>query len=115
MWFNNFTNERAKLSKGSDAKPRVKSSKGHDSRATEGTNKRLHTQLGTKAFAVFRSSLEAFENPPFCPISASGSNFNPRKILNVFMWLKFSPFLNLSKNDHFSQVSSANELTSRGA
>jgi hypothetical protein len=40
---NNFTSERAKLSKGSDAKPRVKSAKGHDSRAAEGTRKRLHT------------------------------------------------------------------------
>ena len=40
---NNYTNERAKLPKGSDAKPRVKSSKGHDSRATESTSKRLLT------------------------------------------------------------------------
>jgi hypothetical protein len=38
-----YTSERAKLSKGSDAKPRVKSSKGHDSRATEGTSRRLDT------------------------------------------------------------------------
>jgi hypothetical protein len=52
---NKYTNERAKLSKGSDAKPRVKSSKGHDSRATEGTSKRLYT-IGTKAFFIFSSS-----------------------------------------------------------
>jgi len=47
---NNFTSERANLSKGSDAKPRVKSSKGYDSRATEGTSKRLHT---LEYFGVF--------------------------------------------------------------
>ncbi len=38
-----ITNERAKLSKGSDAKPRVKCFKSHDRRAAEGTEKRLHT------------------------------------------------------------------------
>jgi outer membrane lipoprotein-sorting protein len=27
------------------------------------------------------------------------------KILNVFLWLKFSPSLNLNKNEHFSKVS----------
>jgi hypothetical protein len=27
------------------------------------------------------------------------------EILNVFLWLKFSPFLNLNKNEHFSKVS----------
>jgi hypothetical protein len=77
MLLNNFTNERANLSKGSDAKPRVKSSKGHDSRATEGTSKRFHA-IGNKAFSILRSSLDTFVIPLFCPISASGSNFNPR-------------------------------------
>jgi len=28
------------------------------------------------------------------------------EILNVFLWLKFSPSLNLNKNEHFSKVSS---------
>jgi len=27
------------------------------------------------------------------------------KILNAFLWLKFSAFLNLNKNEHFSKVS----------
>jgi hypothetical protein len=27
------------------------------------------------------------------------------EILNVFLWLKFSPFLNSNKNEHFSKVS----------
>ena len=27
------------------------------------------------------------------------------KILNVFLWLKFSPFLTLNKIEHFSKVS----------
>jgi len=27
------------------------------------------------------------------------------KILNVFLWLKFSPSLALNKNEHFSKVS----------
>jgi len=27
------------------------------------------------------------------------------EILNVFLWLKFSPSLNLNKNEHFSKVS----------
>jgi hypothetical protein len=27
------------------------------------------------------------------------------KILNIFLWLKFSPSLNLNKNEHFSKVS----------
>jgi len=50
-----------------------------------------------------------FQNAPFCPISASGSNFNPPpnfgglilKILQVFLWLKFSPSLTLDKIEHF--------------
>jgi hypothetical protein len=50
---NNFTTETAKLSKGSDAKPRVKSFKGHDSRATEGTSKRLHT-IGYRGVFYFQ-------------------------------------------------------------
>ncbi|MBT8373043.1 MAG: hypothetical protein KJO34_18910, partial [Deltaproteobacteria bacterium] len=28
------------------------------------------------------------------------------EILNVFLWLKFPPALNLNKNEHFSKVSS---------
>jgi hypothetical protein len=40
---NNFTTETAKLSKGSDAKPRVKGFNGYDRRATEGTSERLYT------------------------------------------------------------------------
>jgi hypothetical protein len=53
------------------------------------------------------------QNIPFCPIPASGSNFNPPpsfgglilKILNVFQWLKSSPSLDLNKIERFSKVS----------
>jgi len=47
------------------------------------------------------------QNAPFGPISASGSNFNPQntQCIPVVKWLKFSPSLNLNKNEHFSKVS----------
>ena len=61
------------------------------------------------------------QNAPFCPIFAfprvgiyqQASNCNPRNTLCMdacpdgFLsgWLKFSPFLNLNKNEHFSKVS----------
>ena len=35
------------------------------------------------------------------------------EILYVFLWLKFSPSLNLSKNEHFSKVSSRYRLRFR--
>jgi len=61
-----------------------------------------------------RSILRPLQNVPFRPFSASGSNFNPPpnfgglilKILHVFLWLKFSPSLNLNEIEHFSKVSS---------
>jgi len=34
------------------------------------------------------------------------------KILNVLLWLKFSPSLNLNKNEHFSKVSTQDRKSS---
>jgi len=47
---------------------------------------------------------ETFAPPPFCPISLSGSNFNPQNT-NVFVWLKFSPSSNSNKNSYFLKAS----------
>ena len=56
--------------------------------------------------------MRPLQNAPFCPISASGSNFNPQNIQYIppvtrseASALKFSPSLNLSKIEHFSKVS----------
>jgi len=52
---------------------------------------------------------ETFAKPPFCPISTSGSNFNPRntQCIPVINPAKAgSPSLNLNKNKYFSKVSS---------
>ena len=70
MLFNNFITERAKLSKGSDAKPRVKSSMGMIAGLPK-VPANAFIQLDTKAFFVFGSSLETFATPLFFPISAS--------------------------------------------
>jgi hypothetical protein len=48
--------------------------------------------------------LRPLKNAPFCPISLSGSNFNPQNTLCI-PWLKFSSSLNLNKIEHFSKVS----------
>ena len=45
------------------------------------------------------------KNVPFCPISASDSDFNPRNTFRVFLWLKSSPSLTLNKIEHFLKVS----------
>jgi len=65
--------------------------------------------------------MRPLKNAPFCPIPASGSNFNPPpnfgglilKILNVFLWLKFSPFLVLNKIERFSKVSKCKAVSLR--
>jgi hypothetical protein len=59
--------------------------------------------------------LRPLKNAPFCPISLSGSNFNPQNTLCIRAcpvgpedrtgWLKFSSSLNLNKIEHFSKVS----------
>ncbi len=49
--------------------------------------------------------LRPLKNAPFCPISASDSDFNPRNTYRVFLWLKSSPSLTLNKIEHFSKVS----------
>jgi hypothetical protein len=55
------------------------------------------------------------QNAPFCPISASGSNFNPQNtqcipVVKIFAFLPSSPEgyagqVNLNKNEHFAKVS----------
>ena len=73
-------------------------------------------QLSTKAFSVFKSSLETFATPPLVAQFLRHAQILILETPNVFLpapqvrqivlgWLKFSPFLNLSKNEHFSQVS----------
>ena len=59
--------------------------------------------------------MSQFQNVPFCPISASplsGIYASLRQaqilileILNVFLWLKFSPSLILNKTKHFETAS----------
>ena len=59
--------------------------------------------------------MRPLQNAPFCPISVSGSNFNPQNTICIRAcpvgpedrtgWLKFSPSLNLNKIEHFSKVS----------
>jgi hypothetical protein len=44
------------------------------------------------------------KTPPFAQ-SRRQAQILILKILNVFLWLKFSPFLALSKIEHFSKVS----------
>ena len=62
--------------------------------------------------------LKPLQNLPFCPISASGSNFNPRNtpcipVVKIFAFLELEPRLNVKcgfnragKNEYFSKVSS---------
>jgi hypothetical protein len=60
------------------------------------------------------------QNAPFCPISVSGSNFNPQNTICIRAcpvgpedrtgWLKFSPSLNLNKIEHSSKVSLHNSV-----
>jgi hypothetical protein len=59
--------------------------------------------------------MRPLQNAPFCPISVSGSTFNPQNTICMDAcpvgpedrtgWLKFSPSLNLNKIEHFSRVS----------
>jgi hypothetical protein len=42
-------------------------------------------------------SMSQLQNAPFCPISASGSNFNPRNILYIPV-VKIFAFLDLEQN-----------------
>ena len=56
--------------------------------------------------------MRPLQNAPFCPITASGSNFKPRNTQCIppvtrseASALKFSPSLNLNKIEHFSKVS----------
>jgi len=48
---------------------------------------------------------ETFANPPLFVQFLRQTQILILKILNVFMWLKLSPSLNLGKNKHFSKVS----------
>ena len=48
--------------------------------------------------------MRPLQNTPFAQFLRQ-SQIVILEILNVFMWLKFSPFLNLNKNEHFSKVS----------
>jgi len=68
-----------------------------------------------QAKLVSNHILRPLKNAPFCPISASGSNFNPRntsmygclsRLASQAGWLKFSPSLTLNKIKRFSKVSS---------
>jgi hypothetical protein len=43
------------------------------------------------------TQLRQFQNVPFCPISASGSNFNPRNTQCIRV-VKISAFLDLEQN-----------------
>ena len=45
------------------------------------------------------------KNTPFCSISSLVAQILILKILNVFLWLDFSPALTLSKIEYFSKVS----------
>ena len=60
----------------------------------------------------YNVKVRPLQNAPFCPNSAVASlkclcqtQILILKILNVFLWLKFSPSLNLNKIEHFSKVS----------
>ncbi len=63
--------------------------------------------------------LRPLKNATFCPIPALDSTFCTKwsfssilGILNVCLWLKFSPALNLNKIEHFSKVSQLQFLRS---
>ena len=56
--------------------------------------------LNARQVREILAKYETFEKCPFCPISVSGSNFNPRNIA-IFLRLKFSPSLTLTKTAFF--------------
>ena len=49
--------------------------------------------------------MRPLQNAPLLPNSGVRLKFLILKILNVFLWLKLSPFLVLNKIEHFSKVS----------
>jgi len=61
----------------------------------------------------YKIKRRALKNAPFCPISASGSDFNPRNTQCIHpkgiscghLWLKSSLSLILNKIERFSKVS----------
>ncbi len=53
-------------------------------------------------------NVRPLQNTPFClrqRTLADQAQILILEILYVFLWLKFSPSLNLNKNEHFSKVS----------
>jgi hypothetical protein len=58
------------------------------------------------------SHVETFAKRPLLPPAIGGcqAQILILKILNVFLWLKFSPSLNLNKIEHFSKVSIISDL-----
>jgi hypothetical protein len=62
--------------------------------------------LGYKPY----NHLSQFQNVPFCPISASGSNFNPRNttcipVVNIFAFLDFEQISADFEIEHFENDS----------
>jgi hypothetical protein len=80
-----------------------------DGRAEKGAAKddRTFKKISARYGHLEHPIARPLKNAPFCPISASDSDYNPRNTYRVFLWLKSSPSLTLNKIEHFSKVSMA--------